>query len=450
MIYVVAMVAAIAGFLFGFDEGVIAGALAPLKAEFAISPLVEGMMTAAVPLGALAGALVAGRLAAPVGRRGLLLAAAGLFVAGALGAALSTGVAMLTAVRVVLGAAIGVAAMIAPLYISESAPAARRGMFVSIYQLAITLGIVGAYLVGWVAADAWRVMFAVGMVPGLALFFGMRALPDTPRWLIQTGRMRQARTTIARLRGERPDHPAVTADLVAIRDAVTADRGGGGLAGLTSPMVRPALVVAMGLFLLQQLSGINAVIYYAPQVFGLAGFDSATGQLLATIGIGVVNVAMTLVGMALIDRIGRRRLLLLGFAGTAASLAVIAVAAAVGTADLGAVALAGLVVYIASFAVAVGPLPWVMMSEVFPLAVRGPGMSLAQVTNWAANFLVVLTFPVIVGAIGLAGVFALYAAVCVAGVAFTLRLVPETKGVPLEVIEAHLRGGKPLRDLKAA
>ena len=449
MIYVVAVVAAVAGFLFGFDEGVIAGALGPLKAEFAISPLVEGTMTAAVPLGALVGALVAGRLAAPIGRRRLLLAAAVLFSVGALAAALAADVWMLTFVRLVLGAAIGIAAMMAPLYISESAPPASRGMLISIYQLAITLGIVGAYLVNW-ALDDWRLVFAAGLVPGLVLFVGMWRLSDTPRWLVQRGKLRAARATLARLHGAADDNPAVTAELNAIRNSIGADhRAGGGLEALVGPTLRPALVVAMGLFLLQQLSGINAVIYYAPQVFGLAGFSSTAVQLLATIGIGLVNVVMTVVGMVLIDRLGRRRLLVAGFAGTAGSLAAIALAAAVGAESLSWLALLGLAVYIASFAVAVGPLPWVMMAEVFPLTVRGAGMSLAQITNWAFNFLVVLTFPVLVGAIGLAGVFALYALVCATGVVFTLRLVPETRGVTLEAIEAHLRSGRPLRQLAA-
>ncbi len=219
--------------------------------------------------------------------------------------------------------------------------------------------------------------------------------------------------------------------------ARTADQAGraGGLSALLTPMVRPALIVGMGLFLLQQLSGINAVIYYAPQVFQLSGFGSVETQVLATVGVGVVNVAMTVVGMGLIDRIGRRRLLMIGFAGTAISLGMIALASSIDSPALHYVALVGLALYIASFAVSLGPLPFVVMSEIFPLHVRGLGMSIASLSNWGFNFLIVLTFPVLVAAIGLAGVFTIYALICVIGFIFAVRMVPETKGLSLEAIE---------------
>ncbi len=452
MIYVVAAIAGIAGLLFGFDEGVIAGALGLLRAQFGITPLDEGLITAAVPFGALFGAILAGWLAKPAGRRSLLLFAAVLFVAGALFAALAHAAWVLGIARLVLGFAIGIAAMIAPLYISESVPAARRGMLVSIYQLAITLGILGAYLVGYAFSDSWRTMFAVGMIPGLALFVGMMFMTDTPRWLAMRGRRDEALATLAKVRGVPKTDPAASAELAEIvRTAATDSQDDKGkLAELFGPVARPALIVGMGLFLLQQLSGINAVIYYAPTVFQLAGFDSTEIQILATAGIGVVNVLMTLVGMALIDRIGRRRLLYAGFAGAAVSLGVIAIAAASGSPDLGILALIGLVLYIASFAASIGPLPWVMMSEIFPLNVRGPGMSFASLANWGFNFVVVFSFPVLVADIGLAGVFGIYAVVCVAGLVFTRLYVPETNGVPLEDIERHLQSGRPFRDLAPA
>jgi MFS family permease len=189
------------------------------------------------------------------------------------------------------------------------------------------------------------------------------------------------------------------------------------------------------------------VIYYAPTVFKEAGFGSSTTQILATVGLGVVNVLATVVGMYLIDRIGRRRLLLVGFAGTAASLAMIALGAATESDALDKVALVGLLLYIAAFAVSLGPLPWVMMSELFPMKLRGMGTSLASITNWGFNFVVVFSFPVLIKEIGLAGVFTLYAIVCAVGIIFTLRLVPETSGVSLEKIEEHLHSGRPLLEL---
>lgn len=448
MIYLIAAIAGLAGALFGFDEGVIAGALAPLRKDLGIDPVAEGMMTAAVPFGAFIGAIIGGRLAAAAGRRKLLLWAAVLFVGGALLSALAGGLITLTLARLVIGLAVGVAAMMAPLYISESAPAKERGMLVSIYQLAITLGILGAYVVGYAFDENWRWMFAMGAVPAVLLFAGIFALSDTPRWLAMRGRSDEARAALAKMREKPATDPQVKAEFEEIRAAAAADEGRKAtFADLLSPRVRPALIVAMGLFLLQQLSGINAVIYYAPTVFELSGFSSTTTQILATAGIGVVNVLMTVVGMMLIDRLGRRLLLLIGFAGTAVSLGAIAIAAATGSPSLGVLALAGLVLYIASFAIAIGPLPWVMMSEVFPLDCRALGMSIASLVNWGFNFIVVFSFPVLVADFGLAGVFGLYALVCVAGLAFTQWLVPETNGVSLEEIERHLRSGRPLREL---
>jgi SP family galactose:H+ symporter-like MFS transporter len=450
MIYFVAMVAGLAGILFGFDEGVIAGALHALHAQFSISPLEEGLMTAAVPFGAIFGALLAGPLSERHGRRKMLLAAALLFTLGAVFAGLITAVWMLTLARLMLGVAVGVAAMVAPLYISESAPTEKRGMLVSIYQLAITLGILGAYLVNFALDDQWRTMFMLGAIPGIALLAGMAMLSDTPRWLAAQGRSSEARQAMARLRGQPADSPQIHQELNAITQAAQQPDEPGRWKTLLSPVIRPAFVVGIGLFLLQQLSGINAVIYYAPTVFKEAGFDSGSTQIMATIGVGVVNVLMTLVGMVLIDRIGRRKLLYIGFAGTAVSLGMIAIGAATGAQSLDILAIIGLTLYIAAFAASLGPLPWVMMAEIFPLHVRGLAMSVTSLANWGFNFLVVFSFPVLVSWIGLGGVFGIYALVCVAGLVFTWARVPETSGVSLEAIERHLRSGLPFQQLGAA
>lgn len=449
MIYFVAVIAGLAGILFGFDEGVIAGALAYLRAEFTIAPGAEGLMTAAVPLGALFGAAVAGRAAERFGRRLSLLAAAVLFMLGAILSSLISAIWMLSLARLILGFAVGIAALVAPLYISESAPARQRGMLVSIYQLAVTLGILLAYIVNFAFDDDWRNMFLLGALPALALFIGMYFLSDTPRWLAGRRDPEAARKALARLRGVSSGDPGLDRELSQI---VAADHGAAAAGtarwgDLLAPKVRPALIVGVGLFALQQFSGINAVIYYAPTVFKEAGLDTHSIQIMATIGIGVVNVLMTLVGMALIDRIGRKPLLYIGFGGAALSLAMIAVGAWTEAEWLDFIAVAGLVVYIAAFAASLGPLPYVMMSEVYPHAVRAMGMSVATLANWGLNFVVVFSFPILVTSIGLGGVFAFYALVCVVGLFFTRRYVPETNGVPLEAIEAHLDAGLPLRAL---
>ena len=448
MIYFLAAVAAIAGLLFGYDEGVIGVARPLLIKDYPLSPFVDGFMSAAVPLGALGGAIIAGRLTERFGRRRVLMGAAALFAVGAIAAAGIDAVWQLVLARLALGLAIGVAAVIAPLYIAETAPLRIRGALVSTYQLAITFGIVASYLMGLaITGDGmWREMFALGCVPGLLFLLGLIFLPESPRWLMMHRGRAAAHASLQRLRGAGADIDAEIDEIeISARANATSSRR---FSELLTPLVKPALIVGMGLYFLQQLSGINAVIYYAPVIFEHAGFGNAQTQVLATIGIGMVNFLTTILAMWLIDRWGRRPLLLFGFFGTAVSLMLIAFAVLVPGLLPDWVVIASLAAYIASFAISLGPLPHVMMSEIFPLRVRGAGMSMASVSNWGFNFVVVFAFPLLLQGIGLSGTFLLFAVVCIGGVFFTLARVPETNGISLERIEAHLQTGRPLVELR--
>ena len=448
MIYFLAAVAAIAGFLFGYDEGVIAVARPLLDKDFTMSAAVGGFMTAAVPLGALVAASIAGRITDRFGRRRVLMAAAALFAVGALIAAGITAIWMLVAARLVLGLAIGLAAVVAPLYISETAPFAIRGALVSTYQLAITVGILVSYLTGLVITGAgmWRHMFGLGAVPGVLFLIGLAFLPESPRWLILKGLPDGARASLLRLRGRGWNVDGELDEMVRTAQAEAGRKIG--YRALLDPAIRPALVVGIGLFFLQQLSGINAVIYYAPEIFSHAGFDSASTQTLATVGIGTVNFLTTILAMFLIERAGRRSLLIVGFAGAATTMLIIALAVINPTLVPSWVVILVLLLYIASFAISLGPLPHVMMSEIFPLRVRGPGMSMASISNWGFNFVVVFAFPVMLAGPGLAFTFTIFAVVCLGGILFTLARVPETTGHSLEAIEIHLMSGQPLVALK--
>lgn len=451
MIYFLAFVAAIAGFLFGYDEGVIAVARASLEKDLPMSPLVGGFMTAAVPLGALVAASMAGPITDRFGRRSVLMAAAALFTVGALAAASADTVSMLVIARFVLGIAIGMAAVAAPLYIAECAPLESRGAMVSTYQLAITVGILASYLTGVVIDDEtakgmWRIMFGLGVVPGVLFLAGLALLPESPRWLVRKERPLDARAGLARLRGPAGDIDGEVAEMV--RSVKAELNQPIGFSALLEPAVRPALIVGVGLFFLQQLSGINAVIYYAPDIFAHAGFDSTKTQVFATIGVGVVNVATTVLAMFLIDRLGRRPLLVIGFLGAAVTMLVIALGVVFPNAVPSWLIIAMLLLYIASFAVAIGPLPHLLMSEIFPLRVRGPGMSMASLSNWGFNFLVVFAFPLMLAGPGLAFTFTVFAVICLGGIGFTLTRVPETTGHSLEAIERHLMSGKSLGGLR--
>lgn len=433
------ILAALFGLLFGFDEGVIAGAMHLIEGSFTVSPGDKGFMAAAVPLGAVAGAIIAALWSDRFGRRLVLVLCAGLFGVGALASAVAPSMETLTGARLLLGVAIGASALAAPQYLAELAPPKVRGAVVSAFQLMITIGILVAYLSDLLLEPLgdWRLMLGLGAIPALIAFLGILRAPESPRWLVLVGRKQEAVAVLQQLEPDRTN-VELRAMVQEIHETGRQQGEEPGLSALLGPAVRPALFFAVTLFVLQQLSGINAVIYYAPSIMASAGFDGAQAQLVATVGIGVVNVVMTIVAMLLVDRLGRRPLLILGFLGAALSLAVIALAVQLEGAGAATAAFAGLLLYISFFAVSLGPLPWLYMSELFPVRLRSRGMAVASVANWSSNFMVVFLFPVVVSAAGMSATFGLFAISCAVGLVFAIRLAPETKGRSLEEIEDDL------------
>ncbi len=437
--YLLASVAALGGLLFGYDTGVISSALLFIRQDLALSPTVQGIVVGIVLAGAMIGAAGAGYLSDRFGRRRVILVAALLFVAGALLSASATGLFLLLAGRFFVGLAIGVASMLTPLYLAEIAPASQRGAIVSLNQLCITIGILASYLVGAALArtdDGWRWMLGIGALPGLILLGGMLVLPESPRWLAGHGRPADAGAALKRLRAGAD----VSAELDDLRSDIAREgRLHARWNDLLSPRLRIPLVIGIGLAMFQQITGINTVIYFAPEIFQSAGLSSAATSILATAGVGAVNVIMTIVSIRLIDRLGRRQLLIWSLGGMIATLLVLAGAFYGGApGQLAWISVASVAIYVGFFAVGLGPVFWLLISEIFPLALRGRAMSLATVANWGFNFVVSATFLDLVGAVGTAGTFFIYAILSIAALIFIAALVPETRGVSLEQIEADL------------
>ncbi|MCR9087815.1 MAG: sugar porter family MFS transporter [Rhodobacteraceae bacterium] len=433
-----AALAALFGFLFGFDEGIIAGALPFIEQTFEVTPAAEGFMTAAVPLGAVLGVVLAARYSDQFGRRLVLMSCAAVFVVGSIMSGLASGVVSLTIARLVLGIGIGMSALAAPMFLAELAPAAVRGMLVSAFQLLITIGIVASYGVSLALSPLgdWRLMLALGAIPALIALVGIAVSPESPRWLVLRGRDEDAQRTISTLQPRLTDSE-VASKVHEIRASLEGTPKAPPWSAFLAPKVRPVVAFAITLFLLQQLSGINAVIYYAPIIMAEAGMEGVSARLGATVGIGLLNVVMTVVAMILVDRVGRRPLLITGFAGAAVSLAIITFAFATPTDDAG-LALAGILLYVAFFAVALGPLPWLYMAELFPMRLKTRGIALASTANWSMNFLVVFLFPVVLSAVGASAAFAIFAACCAFGFFYALKYAPETNGVSLEAMEHEL------------
>ena len=438
-VFIAALFAALGGLLFGYDTGVISGALIFIKREFGLTTAAEEIVVSGVLLGATIGAIIGGKAADFFGRRRVLLVTAAIFGIGALTSAIAPSPAILIVSRVVLGLAIGLASTNVPVYLSEVAPARARGWVVSLFQLAVTIGIVIAYLTDYAFAgmEGWRWMLGLAVVPALVFGAGMFFLPETPRWLIRGGQHEVAHRVLIRIR-ELAD---VDVEIEEIKASLAQQTESGRWVDLLSQQVRPALIVGLGLAIFQQITGINTVIYYAPKILQAAGFNSASGAILATAGVGVVNVSMTIIAMFLVDRAGRRPLLLVGIAGMIVTLGMLGLSFRISnqSVQLAWIAVICLMGYVASFAISLGPIFWLMIAEIYPLKIRGLAEGMAATFNWGSNLLVSLTFLTLVEKLGASSTFLLYAFASVASWLFAYYLVPETKGRTLEEIEAFWR-----------
>lgn len=443
-VLLVAAIGAMGGLLFGFDTGVISGALIFINKTFSPSTLFQEMIVSSVVLGALAGAIFSGRLADVFGRRRMLLTAAVAFIVGTTLSTLAPNIEVIIVGRLIIGFAIGISSYTTPLFISEMAPTKHRGAMVLLNAITITGGEAIAFLLDYFLApsQAWRIMFAAGIIPAICLFVGMLFLPETPRWMVLKGYYEKARETLKRIR----DKEEVEPELARIQHSFSLNQGS--WRALFSKNVRPVLIIALGLGIFQQFFGINTVMYYGPLIFKDVGFQGTQAQILVTFGMGVVNTIMSIFAVLVIDKLGRRKLLLAGSALAAVSLGVVGFTFNHGHSGFTEwTAVIAMVVYIAGYCISVGSLFWLMISEIFPLSIRGLGMSFATAVQWGANFVVSMTFLTILNHFGASDTFWLYGLMCALCFAFVYYLVPETRGVSLEQIEQNLYEKKPSREL---
>ena len=445
-VYIAVGVAAIGGLLFGYDTGVISGAILFIKNQFSLSITMEEIVVSSVLVGAVIGAVIGGALTDRFGRRKMIILAGIIFTVSAIGTALSQTVTWLIAARIVSGIAIGIASFISPMYIAELVPAKVRGALVAVNMLAITTGIVVAYLVDYAFSgiQGWRYMFGLAAIPSIALVIGMWRLPDSPRWLISKSKVEQARRVLQRARTASDVSPEIT-DIQQSMEK----QGHGGINGLFQPSLRMPLIVGLGLAVFQQITGINTVIYYAPTIFKFVGIKAAGPAILAGAGLTMVMWCLHVLAIFLLDRVGRRPLLLIGVTGQIIGLAILGAAFQFQqfASFKSYIAIGGLVIYVACFAFGLGPIFWLLISEIYPLKIRSAAMSAVTVTNWGMNLAVAVTFLTLVAVLGHAETFWLYGVIAVAAWVFIYRLVPETKGRSLEEIEAHWRAGKHPRAL---
>ena len=426
-----ASIAALGGLLFGYNISVISGAMPYLRRDFHLSDTQVEFAVGILLAGALAGSAVAGYAADRWGRRTVLLWTALGFTAFAALTGLSSGIRSLAASRFLLGCCIGIVSLLSPLYLAEVSPTRHRGALVSCNQLAITAGILLAYLVDYVfaASGNWRGMFVSAIVPAVGLMAGMFFLPETPRWLARQGCRQRALESLQRLgRGDEAD-----AELNEVEGALQKKQERIGM--LFQRGFRRAVLIGVSLAIIQSISGIDTIIFYAPEVLTRSGYSSTRAAIMATVMIGIVNVAVTVLSMLLIDRMGRRFLLLLSSAGMAVMLGFVGLA--FHRHSTGLTVFYELVAAVVFFGVGLGPVMWLLISEIYPTKIRGKAMSLATLSNWGADWLITGTFLSLVHWAGPAGTFWIYGVICAAAFAFSYAMVPETKGKSLEAIERY-------------
>ncbi len=444
----VCLVATLGGLLFGYDTGVIAGAIGFLQTHFELDAAWKGWAASCALAGCVLGAAMAGPVSDRFGRRGTLILAAVLFLVSAIGTALPRTLTTFIVFRFIGGVGVGAASMTSPMYIAEISPARIRGRMVSVNQLAIVFGFFVVYFVNYFVAAhgmdvggawnvelGWRWMFGSEAIPAVLLLALLFFVPESPRWLTEKGRTERAEEILTRVDG--PDH--AKREMAQIEAALAAESSS--LRQLLRPPLRWVLIVGVALAVLQQVTGINVFLYYAPEIFKDIAGEDVDAAMLQTVVVGTVNMLFTLVAIWTVDRLGRKPLMVIGASGMGVSLAAIGTAALLGQADVW--VLVFILSYIACFALSVGPVTWVILSEVFPTKIRGRAMAIATLCLWIANFIVSQTFPMmdenewLIEKFNHGFPFWIYGAFCLVLVVVTIRCVPETKGRSLEEIEKH-------------
>ncbi len=428
-----ATVTAISGFLFGFDTAVINGVLLLLRRQFTLSNLQTEVAASSLLLGCLIGAAGASMIGDRYGRKKSLVFSALLFALSSIGSAVASDITTFSVARLAGGLAIGLASVLTPVYIAEISPSRNRGTLVSLNQLAIVIGILAAYLVSWQlsshGASSWRWMLATAAVPSLLFFAGLMGIPESPRWLISKGHHAEGEQILARIVGVK-----AAADQVSAVQRVAAGEEGS-WRELFTPEMRKRLGVGILLAIFQQVTGINTVLYYGSIIISEHFPGESTGMALAAnVIIGLTNLIFTIVALFVLDRWGRRAILMTASAGMAVSLAILVIGLNVHSAPP-MMMLAMILCYVAFFAIGMGPTPWLIISEIFPTKVRGRAASIATSALWSGTLVVTFTFLTLVNVLNLSGTFAIYGAFSFICVFFVWKFVPETKGRTLEQIQ---------------
>ena len=446
---VIAVIATLGGLLFGYDTGVISGALLFMGNELHLTPFTTGLVTSSLLFGAAFGALFSGHFAAAAGRRKIIIILAVIFAVGALGTSLAPDVHWMIFFRLVLGVAVGGAAATVPVYIAEIAPANKRGQLVTLQELMIVSGQMLAYIsnagfnAAWGGESTWRWMLAIATIPAVALWFGMMFMPDTPRWYAMKGRLSEARKVLERTRAKGD----VEWEMTEIEETLAEDenRAPPSLRELKKPWLFKLFLIGVGVAVIQQLSGVNTIMYYAPTMLKAVGM-STDAALFATIANGAISVLMTFVGIWLLGKIGRRTMTMIGQFGCTACLLFIGAVSYLmpetinGEVDVfrGYLVLLGMLMFLSFQQGALSPVTWLLLSEIFPTRLRGIFMGGAVFAMWIANFLISLTFPLLLATVGLAGAFFIFAFIGLFGALFVIKCVPETRNRSLEQIEHYL------------
>lgn len=435
-VIMISIVAAIGGLLFGYDTAVIAGAIGSIQTIFDLSPALTGWAASSAIWGCIIGVAIAGILSDKFGRKKILILSAILFAMSAIGSSIPNNLTQFVIARLIGGVGVGIASMLSPMYISEIAPANIRGTLVTLYQLAIVIGINLIYFINlkivasgdaqWILDTGWRIMLGSELIPALLFFVLLIFIPESPRWLVTKGKLGEAKTILEKINGQ----SIATEQLTEIQDSFKEEKGS--IKELFVSDLRMAMIIGMFLAFFSQITGINAIIYYAPEIFKSVGFgtDSAMFQ---TVIIGIVNTIFTFVALAFIDKYGRRTLLLWGITGMIICLGGVGFMFHIESSS-GPWLLLFVLGFIASFAMSLGPIPWVLIAEIFPTKVRGIAMSFSVLMLWIGVVLITQLTPVFLDSIGGAFTFWTFMFNAIILIIFTYKIIPETKGKTLEEI----------------